>query len=724
MVTGKIQYNGKPLIWPLPNNCTWLDGYFKLKNEISFYCDSDFKAEVDLIIPVVKSSGINLYFNKETPIIKALKSSSPDINDEGYILEIAEDSITVQGKTKRGIFYGLQSLIQLIENSEEMGIPSVLIVDSPFKPVRGIHLYVPPRDSLEWFKRYIDFIAKYKYNTIYWELGAGMKFDSHPEINEAWVQFCMEMKSYPGGPVNMPRSIGHAKNSNHTENAGGYYLEKFEIAELIEYINKRNIEIIPEVQSLSHSYWILLAHKEYAELCTDPYPDTYCPSNPGIYELYFDCLKEIIDLFNPKTVHIGHDEYYTIGRCPKCREKTGHDILAGDVLKIHAWLAEKNIKTAMWGDKLMDFTYFDGRPAGGREQMRFNTVTRLSERMPATHRAVDMLPSDIIISDWYHTLGTYDTRSQDYFYSRGMNIVYGNFNDVRSRRGMYNLEDRLRRSNVLGGECSIWHEVSELGMAITNAPIAYLDVVNILWHEGYKFKNRPEYNNIIAQIYPLERDRMNNRARLSLNKKNFIYIDISKLYNVPLNWISDFSFLATVKKLDNTVDFEICKGVKNYIIDPACILTGHGLSNFVDGIIINERLEGIAFLHAYSKQLSFDHSCSYFDRSKEIVGSYIVKYNDGTNVKIPIEYSRMITGVDNEFGSYWADPVYQSSKVQKKIIKEQISNTTLQEVTDCRVLFSYEWRNPFPEKEIVSLNIENNEHLGGGIQLFGITGIY
>jgi hexosaminidase len=95
---------------------------------------------------------------------------------------------------------------------------------------------------------------------------------------------------------------------------------------------------------LTHSYYLCLAHPEIAERKEDEYPDTYCPSNPKSYELYFEVLEEVLEVFKPRSVHIGHDEFYTMGLCPLCRDRKGEDIFAGDVRLVHAFLAKRGIK--------------------------------------------------------------------------------------------------------------------------------------------------------------------------------------------------------------------------------------------------------------------------------------------------------------------------------------------------------------------------------------------
>ena len=103
------------------------------------------------------------------------------------------------------------------------------------------------------------------------------------------------------------------------ENGGGNFLTQEEVRDLADYCRERMLEVIPEVPSLGHCDYLMMGHMDIAERPEDPYADTYCPSNPASYELLFDVLDEVIEVFNPEVINIGHDEYYTIGVCEKCR---------------------------------------------------------------------------------------------------------------------------------------------------------------------------------------------------------------------------------------------------------------------------------------------------------------------------------------------------------------------------------------------------------------------
>lgn len=717
-----IMYQGKPLIWPLPNRCRWMNGFFSVQGTLTLSTPSCFEDDAGIFTMQLLQTGISCEVVGGSGDIRLLQSHSSEINNEGYLLDVAAEGITLQAKTGRGIFYGFQSLVQLILNSAGRLIPCVSVADSPFKPIRAVHLYTPSRANLEWFKRYVDFLAKYKYNTMFIEVSAAMKYDSHPEINEAWVEFCSAVNSMPhGSEAGVQRAVGHFKNSVHPTNGGGGYLEKAEFSELLAYIKAKHIKVIPELQGLSHCYWMLMAHKECAERQDDPWPDTWCPSNPKSYEIYLDCLQEILDVFKPEIVHIGHDEYYSIGICERCRDRAGQDILAEDIIKIHDWLAARGVKTAMWSDKLFAYTALDGKLEGGVKRLQFNNRTGKNELMPPTARAVDRIPNDILMLDWHHSLSgegvedVEDTASQDHFYRRGMEVVFGNFYGKLDHLGTKNVDDRLRRPNVLGAMCSHWREASDMGLALFDQMVRCLEIANVLWHEGYTLKTGYLWNNLIAQIYPIERDILNNSPSARWDASGFTAIALSGFCNATLSRFGIDEAVIAANKLPHTVPFELLQG-------DACVLAGHGEPDVVEGITVGGRYRSIAFLHSYTVSNPVPHTGFDDDPARDVVGRYIIEYVDGGTAAVPIEYGRTITGPCSLFGAYWSNPVYLELIV-KDTIKELPTSKLATVKTSAKVVFSYEWKNPYPDKEIKSISLEHYPHAKGGVALFGITAI-
>jgi hypothetical protein len=149
------------------------------------------------------------------------------------------------------------------------------------------------------------------------------------------------------------------------------------------------MEVIPELRFLSHQ------HKDF--LVLGAYPDlmynekTYNPENEKVYKIVLPYIDEVISTVNPKAIHIGHDEVYGIsGRDAGAEDALPAKLFKEDVLKIHAYLKRKNIKTWMWGDMLITPSEFPEMHPGsinGNEE-----YARLRKE----------IPKDIVICDWHY----------------------------------------------------------------------------------------------------------------------------------------------------------------------------------------------------------------------------------------------------------------------------------------------------------------------------------
>src|SRR5258706_12915594 len=134
------------------------------------------------------------------------------------------------------------------------------IRDWPFLPLRWVHLYTPARDQLAFARRYMrDFLLPQKYNGIVLEIGGGLRFDSHPEIGPAWQRTVAEW--YAHGETmdklgeGIPLGTAHRfAASLHVGVGGGGFIEKDELRTLAGFADDYGLEIVPQIQSLSHSY--------------------------------------------------------------------------------------------------------------------------------------------------------------------------------------------------------------------------------------------------------------------------------------------------------------------------------------------------------------------------------------------------------------------------------------------------------------------------------------
>lgn len=196
---------------------------------------------------------------------------------EAYTLKIENKEITISAKTPKGIFFGVQSLIQLLENHKS--IPLCKIIDFPDMQIRGISDDISRGQvsTLDNFKKIISFISKYKMNTYMPYLEDMIKFDSYPAIGK---------------------------------NRGA--LTKVEIEELVKFADNYFIEVIPIFQTLGH-FENILSLPEFINYADFPGAASLDVTEEKTYTFLETMLKEIFEIFPSKNFHIGADESYDVG---------------------------------------------------------------------------------------------------------------------------------------------------------------------------------------------------------------------------------------------------------------------------------------------------------------------------------------------------------------------------------------------------------------------------
>ncbi|CAI6082060.1 family 20 glycosylhydrolase [Cohnella sp. JJ-181] len=438
---------------------------------------------------------------------------------EAYAIVAEADAITVYSASGRGLMYGAATLVRM---AEEGFVRHGLVYNRPTCPVRGVKLYLPTREGIAYFKRFVDMLCRFQYNTVMLEVGGAMAYERHPEINEGWVRYCAEMREYSGKTIRIQeQTFPWYKNSMHVENGGGSFLTEDEVRELVRYCKARFMDVIPEVPSLSHCDYLLINHPELAERKNDPYPDTYCPSDERSYALLFDVLDEVLDVFEPQTVHVGHDEYYSIGLCERCKGKPAEELYAGDLRRIHAYLADKGVQTMIWCEKLIDAKDTSGKPWGGAERPMKNHETGepFGETIPPTYTAIDRVPKDIHMLHWYWQI---DAAYDKLFLERGMRLVYGNFDGP----SFLNWKERLG-AGAQGGIISNWSETAEGNLQRNGILFSMAYSACMFWRADYE---EEDYANVAeASFEALFRDRyrfLKRRAADADADSGTVYVEI------------------------------------------------------------------------------------------------------------------------------------------------------------------------------------------------------
>lgn len=308
-----------PPIIPRPVTIKMLSGTFPLSGTTSILCENATDATAARIfqLQLKKRFGISLgdgTYKPDAPdAILLQRSFSGELPQEGYQLTVSSRQIIIRANSASGIFYGLQSLLQMCPLQDETPhlIAQCEITDYPRFKWRGMHLDVARHFfSVAEVKQYIDYLAAYKFNTFHWHLtddqGWRIAINKYPRLTEtgAWRNGTL---------------IGHYSNHPQydTVRYGGFYSQE-EIREVVAYAQQRFINIVPEIEMPGHATALLAAYPQLA--CSGDafevaktwgvFSDVLCPTEATLSFMQ-DVLMEVMELFPSAYIHIGGDE------CPK-----------------------------------------------------------------------------------------------------------------------------------------------------------------------------------------------------------------------------------------------------------------------------------------------------------------------------------------------------------------------------------------------------------------------
>jgi len=241
-------------------------------------------------------------------------------------------------------------------------------------PVLGLCIAAPRHENVKDFETFIrEDLAPLGVNTLILRVDYNYAYETHPEL----------------------------RNDDP--------LTKHDVKILVNTCKELNIQLIPQINLLGHQSWHSEAEKllavypqfdetpwvSFPEKYEWPNPDglyckSYCPLHPDVHKVVFDIVGELIDVFEADAFHAGMDEVFYIGedKCPRCSGRDKAELFAGEVNTIRNFLASKNARLWIWGDRLID-----GKETGyGMWEASMNN----------THRAIDMIYNDVVICDWHY----------------------------------------------------------------------------------------------------------------------------------------------------------------------------------------------------------------------------------------------------------------------------------------------------------------------------------
>ena len=279
-----------------------------------------------------------------------------------YRMEVTGKSVYIAGDNAEAVFYGIQSLIQLlpVQVSQSLAVQQLKIEDHPRFQYRGLHLDAGRHFfDIDFVKQYIDFIALHKMNYFHW----------HLTEDQGWR---IEIKKYPlltqVGSCRERTVIGHNTQNYDSTRYCGYYTQE-QIKEVVKYAADRYITIIPEIELPGHSSAALTAYP-YLGCTGGPYQvaekwgvfkDIFCAGNDSTFQFLQDVLDEVIALFPSKYIHIGGDESPKDRwkQCPKCQQrikdnhlKDEHELQSYFIQRIEKYLNSKGRAIIGWDEIL------------------------------------------------------------------------------------------------------------------------------------------------------------------------------------------------------------------------------------------------------------------------------------------------------------------------------------------------------------------------------------
>ncbi len=452
-------------IIPEPVSLVNMDDEFKISSKTVINCQSEdedilFAAEYlnklvndryHLTLEVNTSKKIN------KGIVLSIDTSIKAV--EGYELEVNNASIIIKGATAAGLFYGVQTLRQMLPtehlHSNEVIVRGISIEDYPRFKYRGMHLDVSRHFySVDYIKRFIDGLAHYKFNSFHWHLtddqGWRIEIKKYPELTAKGAfrklnghdRNCMERAKTDSSMYIQPELLRLVEGDTIY---GGFYTQE-DVKEIIKYATQRNIQIIPEIDMPGH---FSAAIKNYPYLsCTGKaawqsvFSAPLCAGNERTYTFVEDVLSEVVDLFPSEYVHIGADEVQkdTWKKCKKCQgmiNKQGlhneHDLQSYFVKRMEKFLNEKGKKVIGW-DEILE---------GGMSK----TATMMYWRgwMPNAPKQAVEQQNEVIMTPTSHSYFDYD------------------YNAISTQKA-YEwkvIPDNIKKEDqkyIIGGQANIWTE--------------------------------------------------------------------------------------------------------------------------------------------------------------------------------------------------------------------------------------------------------------------------
>lgn len=312
-----------------------------------------------------------------------------DMKPEGYALDIAQDHIEITAATREGLWYGVITLGQLVQDAldQDAALPLISVRDEPALSYRAVHLDVKHHlEKKEYYYDLMDRLAELKINGIILEVEDKLAYEKQPKVgsSDAWS------------------------------------IEEW--GKLSEYAMARNIRISPLVQGLGHASFIL-KHGEYKELRDDPASDwAFNPLDERTYEVQFDLYSDALAAFPyAQYLHVGGDEVHTTGRGSG---KSALELQLTWLNRVSKYAEDRELTPIFWDDMpLKNAGVYGSIFNRNLTESQVDSIWTANE--PNLNKYVDLFPKNCVYMRWNYSMPETpgNNRAMRWFTDHGFNVM-------------------------------------------------------------------------------------------------------------------------------------------------------------------------------------------------------------------------------------------------------------------------------------------------------------
>jgi len=320
----------------------------------------------------------------------------PDLPEspEGYVMQISEGQVSISSRSEAGLFYGCQTLLQLLEDAsdQQIPVPACVITDYPGVAYRAVHWDLKYHlDTHRYYYDMIDRLARIKVNAIIVEFEDKIRYIKEPEV-----------------------SASHAISIQ-------------EFAAISRYAKERHIEISPLVQGLGHVSFIL-KQERYKRLRDNPAVDWVIdPMNPDTYRLQFALYEDAMAATpNGKYLHVGGDEVYNLGMSERAKQ-SGMSTIELQLYwlnKVCEFARQHNRIPIFWDDMVFSTTGLYGTMRNDGKITPEQVEQIWQTNQPKLEKFIQLFPKDCIYMRWNYDYPKVrgNVKAIEWFQSHGLKV--------------------------------------------------------------------------------------------------------------------------------------------------------------------------------------------------------------------------------------------------------------------------------------------------------------